>query len=134
MDEKHSTTRRGFHEGAACAVDRSCCGGASEANLVDAGCTLNPSEMPERVARWRALFGDMLGYDRRSDHVVFRFSSSADVDATLLELVKLEQVCCRHVSWGLEREGKETLLTLRAEPAALGALVAGFTGGFGGGA
>jgi|TARA_R110002110_G_scaffold103751_4_gene262115 hypothetical protein len=132
MDERTKITLRSENDGPSCAIDKSCCGGASEAELVDVGCTLNPAEMPERVQRWQALFGQMLGYEHRLDHAVFRFAQSEGLDGKLRELVKLEQVCCAHVSWGLKMESNQVLLTLKAEPEALGALVCAFTGGFGG--
>ncbi len=132
MDEKSETIPVSERAGASCAVDRSCCGGGSVGALIDEGCTLDPAEMPERVARWQALFGHMQGYDHRPDHAVFHFAQNEELNSELLELVKLEQVCCVHVSWDLKVESKQVLLTLKAEPQVLSALVRGFTGEFGG--
>ncbi len=132
MDKRSETIPVSERAGASCAVDRSCCGGGAVGALIDEGCTLDPVEMPERLARWQALFGQMLGYDRRPDHAVFHFAQSAGLDAELRELVKLEQVCCAQVSWDLKVESKQVLLTLKAEPQVLSALVRGFTDEFGG--
>ncbi|WOF75229.1 hypothetical protein QMT40_002899 [Parvibaculaceae bacterium PLY_AMNH_Bact1] len=123
MDEKTEIASTNENEGPSCAIDKSCCGGVSANEIVDAGCTLNPAEMPERLGRWQVLFGQMLGYDRRPDHAVFRFLQSAELDAELQDLVKLEQVCCAHVSWDVRVEGNEVLLTLTAEQEVLGVLV-----------
>jgi len=112
-------------DGPSCAVDKSCCGGAAEVVLSEEGCTLNPSEMPERLARWQALFGQVLGHDAREGEAVFRFQRTAALGAELLELVKLEQICCAHVSWELMSVGDETHLTLKADAGALEALVTG---------
>ncbi len=123
--------------GPSCAIDRSCCGGGADAAqevspIVDA-CTLDPKEMPERLARWQALFAQNLGHEQRNEAAVFRFEQTSALDAELQELVKLEQICCAHVGWELKSVGDETHLTLKADAGALEALVRGFTsGGLGG--
>jgi hypothetical protein len=129
MDEKTGIALTKENEGPSCAIDQSCCGGPS-ANGVEDSCTLDPSDMPERVARWQALFGQMLGYAHEGSEAVFRFDRACALDAELQELVKLERVCCAHVVWDLKSVGDETHLTLKADEGALGALVRGFTDGF----
>jgi hypothetical protein len=121
-------------DGPSCAVDKSCCGGTPEVAALQEGCTLDPSKMPEQLARWQALFGRMLGHTHDNDEAVFRFERTPALDAELQELVKIEQVCCAHVGWDLKSFDTETHLTLKADADALGALVRGFTNGGPGGA
>lgn len=127
MDERSETTTS-ERSGPCCAIDKSCCGGAAEvasqeiASVKD-GCTLNPSEMPERLARWQELFGQILGHEEGGGVAVFRFARTPALEAELRELVKLEEICCAHVSWDLKTFSDETHLTLKADVGALKVLV-----------
>jgi|GEM_PF-5546651 len=138
MDERTEIAPETKGEGPACAVDKFCCGGAPEvaspeiASIED-GCTLNPSEMPERLARWQELFGQILGQEEGDGEAVFRFERTPVLEAELRELVMLEKICCAHVSWGLKTVSDETHLTLKADAGALGVLVRELVSGeFGG--
>jgi len=116
-------------EGQSCAVDGSCCGadtGVAAEQSAAASCTLDPSAMPERVARWRALFGQVTAQDTGSTVATFCFPKTAETVSELEELVKLERVCCAHVAWAFGERGAELVLTLEADAASLRAVVAGF--------
>jgi len=114
-------------EGSVCAVDGSCCGGAEAGATEDAAtCTLTPSEMPERVARWQRLFGGVLSSDVQPGEAAFVFHNNATVRGELNELIKLERVCCAHVSWSLDESPDRLILILRAGSGALMSLVNGF--------
>lgn len=123
MDERSEIASGTESEGPNCAIDKSCCGGTAEATLIEDGCTLNPSEMPERRARWQTLFAQALGHDVGEGEALFRFQRTPALEAELSELVKLERVCCAHVGWDLKSDRDEVLLTLKADAGALGVLV-----------
>ena len=61
MDERAEIAMES--DGPSCAVDKSCCGGTPEFAALQDGCTLDPSKMPEQLARWQALFGQVLGHN-----------------------------------------------------------------------
>ena len=116
-------------EGQSCAVDGSCCGADTRAaaeQSAEASCTLDPSAMPERVARWRALFGQVTANETTATVATFCFPKTAETVSELEELVKLERVCCAHVAWAFEERGAELVLTLEADAASLRAVVGGF--------
>ncbi len=87
-------------EGDSCAVDRSC--------------TLDPAQMPERTARWKKLFTNVLSHDRTPSSATFEFSNTDYLRAELDELVKLERICCAHVAWVLEENDTGLELTLKS--------------------
>lgn len=115
-------------DGPVCRVDQSCCNSAEPkpADKLETQCTLNPAEMPDRVARWRALFGKVMSHSEASGSAVFVFPQDPSVARELAELVKLERVCCAHVSWELEQTSDALIVTLSAESSALDTLVKGF--------
>ena len=107
-------------DGESCAVDGSCCGGAERLDaerLAAASCTLDPSAMPERVARWQVLFGHVTAYKIMATVATFCFPKTAETVSELEELVKLERICCAHVAWTFEERGVELVLTLEADAA-----------------
>jgi hypothetical protein len=134
MDERSETIPVSERAGPSCAVDRSCCGGGPEVALIDESCTLDPAEMPERLARWQTLFRQVLGHDAGEGEAVFRFERTTALGAELQELVKLEQICCAHVRWELMGVGDEIHLTLKSDAGALESLVTGLMSGESGGA
>lgn len=109
-----------------CAIDQSCCGGADATVVEEESCTLNPSEMPERVARWKALFHGVLSYEIESGCAKFHFEDTSHLRNELEELIKLEQVCCAHVSWKLQRWNGQQLLLLSCEEKTLRAFLHAF--------
>ncbi|MCZ6859050.1 MAG: hypothetical protein O7I42_01995 [Alphaproteobacteria bacterium] len=109
------------------AVDESRRGGTDlEESQNQASCTINPSEMPERVARWRTLFGHALGYLLTPSEAVFKFKNTTDLKSELGELVKLERICCAHVSWNLDETPHGLTLTLKADAKSLESFVSAF--------
>ncbi len=116
-------------DGECCAVDGSCCRGDTRSDaerLAATSCALDPSAMPERVARWQVLFGHVTAYKIMAIVATFCFPKTAETVSELEELVKLERICCAHVAWTFEERGAELVLTLEADAASLRALVAGF--------
>ncbi len=121
-------------EGASCAVDKSCCGGNQTIELQQdqstsreaISCELNPSEMPERVARWKALFAMVKDHQTISSTAVFQFENTPDLRSELVELVKLERICCADVSWTLNEVPDGLTLTLISDTKSLRTFVTGF--------
>lgn len=102
-----------------CAIDQSCCGDADTKVVEEKSCTLKPSEMPERVARWKSLFAMVLSREIKSESAKFRFQDTIHLRTELEELIKLERVCCAHVSWKLQRVTDYQILILSCEEKAL---------------
>lgn len=97
----------------ACAIDKSCC----EGEETGPSCTLIPAEMPERLKRWQTLFAQVKKYTVGMGSAKFWFNNTEHLRDELTELVKLEQVCCAHISWKLSRSGDQQILTLTGEEA-----------------
>ena len=89
-----------------------------------AACTLTPAEMPDRVARWRDLFSHALNSRLTPGEAVITFDNTDWVKSELDELVKLERICCAHVTWSLLETPARLSLTLLAVPGALRAIIA----------
>ncbi len=112
-------------DGPSCAVDQSCCGEQEPFTMPEL-CTLDPSEMPGLVARWRTLFGLTTGYEKLNTTAQFIFPRQGRIRSELDDLVKLERVCCAHVSWEIDEKPNSIVLTLKADADALEDLVKGF--------
>ena len=109
------------------AVDGSRRGGTDiEENQNQASCTIKPSEMPERVARWRTLFGHVLGFLLTPSEAVFKFKNTTNLKSELGELIKLERICCAHVSWILDETPYVLTLTLKADAKSLDSFMSAF--------
>ena len=109
------------------AVDGSRRGGTDiEESQNQASCTLNPLEMPERVVRWRTLFGHVLGCLLTPSEAVFKFENTTRLKSELGELIKLERICCAHVSWILDETPHGLTLTLKADANSLESFVSAF--------
>ena len=111
-------------EGLLCADDRSCCGASESDAVQDRSCTLNPSELRERLAWWKALFTRVVDYQRTPSAAVLTFDNTAGLRSELDELIKLERICCAHVSWQIETTPQNLMLTLKADASSLDALEA----------
>lgn len=109
-----------LQDNSVCEIDKSCCGGGEPTS----SCTLDPTEMPERLKRWRLLFAQATKYAVGSTSAEFRFASSDYLRDELTELIKLEQVCCAHISWELSQSDGQQILTLFGEEQALPKLTA----------
>jgi len=82
-----------------------------------ASCTLTPAEMPDRVTR--SLYCRLT-----PGEAVITFDNTDWVKSELDELVKLERICCAHVTWSLLETPARLSLTLLAAPGALRAIIA----------
>ena len=89
-----------------------------------AACTLTPAEMPDRVARWRDFYSHALNSRLTPGEAVITFGNTDWVKSELDELVKLERICCAHVTWSLLETPARLSLTLLAAPRALRAIIA----------
>lgn len=101
-------------DGASCAVDRSCCGETEAVAGGEPSRTLAPLEMPERIARWKAMFATTQDRERTAGAAVFHFDDTPHSRSELEVLVALERKCCGHVSWHVSRRrgGVSNRLTL----------------------
>lgn len=97
----------------ACIIDKSCCEGEG----TGPSCTLTPAEMPERMKRWQTLFAQVKNYTVVMGSAKFWFNNTEHLHDELTELVKLEQVCCAHISWRLSQSGDQQILTLTGDEA-----------------
>ena len=109
------------------AIDGSRRGGTDiEESQNQTSCTLNPSEMPERVVRWRTLFDHVLGHLLTPSEAVFKFKNTTNLKSELSELIKLERICCAHVSWNLDENPYVLTLTLKASAKSLDSFMSSF--------
>lgn len=103
----------------ACTIDKSCC----EGEETGPSCTLVPTEMPERLKRLQVLFAQAKKHTVGTGFAKYWFNNTEHLRDELTELVKLEQVCCAHISWKLSQLGDQQILTLTGEEAAIPKLI-----------
>lgn len=92
-----------------CSVDRSCgCGSSPADRARSIGCTLEESEMPQRLNSFRALFERGLkARTASSGRAEWTFAWSASLEAEARELAAAEQGCCNFFRFDIERRGDE---------------------------
>jgi hypothetical protein len=118
-------------ESPACSVDADGCRSQAQdaiGNIAtgEIPCTASPSEKLEGMARWRAIFQHLKDHQLSTSEARFEFSHTKALKAELVELIKVEQICCAHISWSFEETPDQLILTLVADPSALRPIVNGF--------
>lgn len=114
-------------EGQSCMADGSCCGGANvqKGSVDKASCSLDPAEHPDRVRRWKVLFGQVISHRMTDGEAYFDFPRTDEIASELDELIKLERICCANVAWAIKETSEGLHLTLKADGGGLAALVQG---------
>ncbi len=86
-------------------------------------CTLDPSDLPERLAAWRSIVGPSCARHTAADGTVrIELGPAADVER-LARLVVAEQACCAFLSFAILVDFSGVALEVRS-PDGAAALVA----------
>ena len=74
-------------------------------------CTLQPHEVPGRIATVERMRATLDGVERTDDGLLLHFPTRADIEADLRQFVIDEKRCCQF--WGFEVVAGDERLTLR---------------------
>jgi hypothetical protein len=77
-------------------------------------CSLERTQLTERLARWEALAADALEIKPTKDGLRLAFRAQAGIEAELQALVALERDCCGFANWSVRAEGERMLLDVSA--------------------
>jgi DNA-binding transcriptional MerR regulator len=91
---------------------------ARPSNPAPIACTLDGSEMPDRIAEWQALLSTVLTRSAVPGGVRLTFSDDVPL-AEVARLAAAEQDCCRFFSFALTLDERGTALEVRAPEDAL---------------
>jgi len=81
-------------------------------------CTLEASEMPDRLRQWQAVVGLVEAREPLADGMRLTLTPAADIGAIAL-LCRAEQHCCAFLRFALTVEARGTALEVRGPPEAL---------------
>jgi hypothetical protein len=96
---------------------------------MDIACTLSPTALASRHARWERLIAEAgLGRETTADGVRLRFRADAAAAAELRELAEAERACCAWAAWSVEPADGELVLRVSSAGAGVAALHAMFAG------
>jgi hypothetical protein len=87
---------------------------ASRATDPPIACTLEPAELPDRIAGWRSVLGPAGSRTIAADGTVrVELGAAADIEG-LARLVAAEQACCAFFSFAITVDGRGVGLEVRA--------------------
>jgi len=90
---------------------------------MDIACTLSPTALGSRRARWRRLIARSgLGRDETPDGLRLRFRTDPGAAAELAALAAAERECCAWADWSVEPGDGEIALVVRSSGAGVTAL------------
>jgi hypothetical protein len=90
---------------------------------MDIACTLSPTALGSRRARWRRLIARSgLGRDETPDGLRLRFRADPGAAAELTALAAAERECCAWAGWSVEPGDGEIALVARSSGAGVTAL------------
>lgn len=76
-------------------------------------CSLPPSDMLERIARWKTLIGQTLTKTNEPGLVKSTYPRKAEILNELNELIALEAGCCSFLEFKVSEEGDRIEVELR---------------------
>lgn len=76
------------------------------------GCTLDSTEMIERVAAWRDISSRAISREVLSGRIISTYPSERAVIATLEELIAAEVLCCSFMTFELRQHEDQTVVEL----------------------
>ncbi|HEV7887203.1 MAG TPA: hypothetical protein VGO92_06560 [Acidimicrobiales bacterium] len=91
----------------------------------DDACSLDPADLPARVAEWQSVLGFVRGRSPRADGVRLALAPDAPV-AEIARLMTAEQDCCRFFSFALTVDDRGLALEVTAPPSRYDVLAALF--------
>ena len=94
-------------------------------------CTLQPSDLPARLAEWQSLVAEAAGRDEVEGGVRLRFSPATGLAARIATLAEAEQGCCGFFDFALAigPEGLSLTVTAPAEARSMVDALLGDEGG-----
>ena len=66
----------------------------AERRTIPVACTLEPTDLPARLAAWQAVAAEAVGEEAVDDGVRLRFARTPGLAGRLAELAEAEQGCC----------------------------------------
>ena len=95
-----------------------------------AACSLGPSELSQRGARWTALLARAdTRVTRTGNGMRLTFAADQGTSGELRELVGLERQCCAFATWSVHENGGQLVVDIGANTAeGIAAVQAMFTG------
>ena len=100
--------------------------GTTKSGAVPIACTLQPGEMPDRIADWQRLLDVAIGRSRTDDgRIRVEFTAGFDV-AELVRIVQAEQQCCAFFAFAVTFDERGTALEVDAPAEAEDIVVAMF--------
>jgi hypothetical protein len=91
-------------------------------------CTLEPSDLPARLAQWQSLVAEAVGRDEVDGGVRLRFAAAPGLAARIAALAEAEQGCCGFFDFTVALGPDGVSLTVAA-PAEARSMVDGLLGG-----
>jgi hypothetical protein len=96
---------------------------STERQLIPVACTLEPSEMPDRLAQWQVVVAQSTSRARIDGGLGVRLDLPAGTDvAGLAQLVAAEQTCCAFFAFAITVDHRGLGLEVRAPADAVAAL------------
>ncbi|HEV3471876.1 MAG TPA: hypothetical protein VG408_01545 [Actinomycetota bacterium] len=76
------------------------------------GCTLEATEMVERIAAWREISSKAISRDVAPDRITSVYPSDPDIVRRLRALIEAEAECCTFLRFTIEERSAETTVQL----------------------
>ncbi len=76
------------------------------------GCSLDSSEMVERVTAWREVSSYAISREVHSDRITSVYPSDPELNGRLKELIAAEAICCSFLKFNVQERDDQTVVEL----------------------